>query len=225
MEQNSSQNKHPRNLLSQLPTSISDAELLKAAASEEIVTFGNSNSVLRFLVAHGIEAGRYNAPISGLFALYCKWTDLAMGKRAFHNKIAQFLVKRVIRDIGFVRINKSITQLGIIENEIVTKKHNPSAFQYKKRHFDNFLAYYDLKAGKFFVESFILYHLYDRWTHMNGTKNTLGKPSFNEFCALYFRTRRNKDMLEFSVSSTIKHILPKEQMEEIRKGYKWRKRK
>ena len=72
-----------------------------------------------------------------------------------------------------------------------------------KRHFDSFLNFYQIKSGKTWVPWHSLYHLYDKWTYNNGTKNTLSEYNFVTFLNLYFKRKRKNDYYWYSVHSSI----------------------
>ena len=91
-----------------------------------------------------------------------------------------------------------------------------------KVHFENFLKRFDIKEGDYYIESFLLYWLYDRWTYDCKKNNPLGYMQFVHFLKLYFPRERitNSKVAWYGVDKSITNHISEEDANDIRQKRK-----
>jgi hypothetical protein len=94
-------------------------------------------------------------------------------------------------DATYYHINlDSLTLLRIPFKPIRKIKRDATKSKSRKGHFEAFLSFYKLARGTIYVETSVLYYLYDKWVYNNNNKNPLGYQQFFKFLSIYFDKKR-----------------------------------
>lgn len=208
---------------------VSVEDLLKFAQSEkedsstpEIST--ESDNVLSFLMAFQIKPGKDKVTGRLFYELYKKWATDPVSKVAFSLKFNMYIAPD--NDARYYSVDRSGFKIGQeVEKYLLANSRPVTKSKTYKNHFEHFLKKYSLKPGKRFVEVFVLYYLYDKWTYQIKKKQPLGPVQFQSLCKLYFKNRRisSSRVAWFGVDGDgLFSNLTIKQIDNIRKGRKMR---
>lgn len=212
---------HPKSL----PGNQSLEDLLKAAQDEDTTTEKpvldltvNGNDVMSFLAFYNIKPGDELVRDIVLYKLYKCWSKNPMAKREFILNVGDFIPYKKYNSDLYRSINldyKSLTAKTIeyLDKKTIDKTKSKSW----TRHFDCYIKQFDLQSGSFWVEDYILFYLYTKWTHDNNLKKTLGLAQFRNFCSIYFiNEKRTKKCTYFRINDSIKNHLTSRDLERLR---------
>lgn len=177
-----------------LPNEISDADLLELLNSKAdhkyIVTSSLTNDdIVMFLSTFNIKPGKEPIQARGLYKLYKDWSKSPINQYSFAHTLNKYYKRQGL----YYLINLDVLDLAKSALDIIKKPNKRKTVRKSWRiHFQSFVDRYSLKSGNFYVNDFILYYLYDKWTYDNRVRGRLGKEQFNEFCKLYFKLKRNR---------------------------------
>lgn len=212
-----------------LPNNTKLEDLLKALESKDedpkadwIQEFHHTEDVTPFLSFYNIKPGNELVQSKILYKLYKTWSKDPLRETQFNWKIKDYIEYKE----GYLKLNIDALQ---VSNKVIDylKEHtqNKTKSPSWKRHFDNFLTYYNIESGDNWVESYYLYHIYDLWTYKNKVKSWLGYKQFINFCDIYFKQKRrtSSKIKWFAISIDIRTLLTKETMENIKQSYAQKK--
>lgn len=208
-----------------LPNNLSLEELLNTAESEDptatpLVEY--DTDIVSFLMAFDIRQGSNAVSVKLFYNLYKKWSKNPVTKPKFDLEMANFLIRHQKGPNKFYLVDKDAFKISeTIQKFILDGTIDKTKSKTYKKHFDNFLAKYQLKAGNYYIESFILYFLYDRWAYSINKKRTLSSVQFFNFCKLYFQFKRNSEsrVMWFGIEKEgLLRMTNLETITEIRKG-------
>jgi len=211
-----------------LPANLTVEDLLDSLEQEDDAeaTPSVNDDVLSFLLAFDIKAGTEPVSPRLLRELFNKWTPNTLDAATFHYRITKYLPKRRIGQQYLVSVDKASWKISEeIQKLILSNTRDKTKSRAYKRHFDNFLKKYNIKPGTFFVESYILYYLYDKWVYGIRKTNGLGEKQFINFCKLYFKVKRNSKsrVMWFGIDKdSILKVISINKMYSIRKARKRR---
>jgi len=180
-------------------------DLLKQLDDADDTAIEDSNfDVFNFLAFYNIQPGENLVKKDLLYSLYKKWSKIPVTPASFTIAASKYLP---VEKTYFFTINES--SFNITKKIIkLLKKHTKDFVKTRsyKNHFDNYLKYYTIEPGDYWIELDNLYHLYDKWTFKNKVQRILSKNQFYRFCKLYFKTRESfqKRVTWFSVNESIK---------------------
>lgn len=213
------------------PTSHTDEELLNALDQE---TQSNETpnyiygEIPAFLSAFKIEQGKDVVPTKLLLELYRSWSKDPLTKLQFECEIAKYLLIHQKGPRFFYLINQKAFNLSqsaykLLESKTRDRTKSPPW----KLHFESFLTKYGIKPGDFYIESFILYNLYDKYVYEIGKKQPLGYEQFHYFCDLYFDNKRltQNKVSWFGVDKSIKNIITDDDINTLRESRRKRGKK
>jgi hypothetical protein len=202
--------------LKKLPDELGDDELeeaLKRTESSNTI-HDAGNDVVNFLISFKIKPGIHRIKDKLLYQLYRTWTkEEYITAYQFNLQCGKYLKRRQSGKNFYYTISKSNFKLTEEANkyleQFVTNKTKSPRY---KLHFDNFLRNHNIKAGLYFVQSYVLYYLYDIWTYSIKKHNPLGEIQFFNFCKLYFKQRRigSNRVAWFGISKSIKDVVNEE---------------
>lgn len=205
--------------LKSLPHKLSNEDLLKALEKEdsrEVILEGR-NDVLPFLSHYNIEPGDYKVAKRAIFDLYRKWSDEPVTKTVFAREFTKYIP---YEHSNFHFINIKAIEIGyktfqLIQDHKYDKRKNPK----HRAHFEKFLSTFDIKKGDIWIEGFVLFYLYDKWTYETKKQHYIGRKYFNMFLQLYLPNKRigSSKMKIFKVDKNVLQHLPN--IDSIRKGY------
>lgn len=212
-----------------LPGNLSLEDLLEAINSpQEHVgaekPLNDDSTVYGFLVTYGIKPGNYPVKARLFYELYKRWTKDPLEKASFDYQIAKYLVYGQKYNQKIYFIDKDAFKISEEIQRLLTPKNKTKSKSYKK-HFETYLKKYNIKPGNFWVESYVLYYLYDKWVYGIKKKTPLGEQQFHLFCKLYFKHKRigSSRVMWFGVNGEdLMKIVPKSKIKRIREGRKFR---
>lgn len=171
-----------------------------------------STEIEDFLLYYGLEPGSHLISCKLIYAIYEKWSVNPLVSKAFKNKASLYIapVKKeyYLVNQDALKISKYLyNSLNIIKQKTIN--YRP--------HFNNFLNFYGLKPGTFWLEVEVFHYLYDLWTF--NKKKPLQNKQITELCSLVFtKKQNNKQKTFFGVDHMILNHISEQQIQEIKEG-------
>lgn len=204
-------------VLPKLPNQLSDKELEELLKSSESVTSQPSSEIIRFLTVFNIQSGKTRVKAKLLYSIYYKWSQTPMGHTHWGHEMAKFVA--YYDEWYYISIPAFTLSEDALKALTPVKKSRYKSKQWH-RHFKNFIAHYNMKPGKFWVEQSVLFYLYDLWTFKIRRKRCLGPTDFTIFLRHYFKIVTRKGVSIISVDHSILNYITTEQIEQIRTAQK-----
>lgn len=214
--------------MSTLPQDIDLNKLLESLENtEEKKEY--SDHVLNFIAFYNLKPGNNLVKATVLYKLFKNWSKADVGSFNFSFRLKEIFPHQMIKDGMFFSLDQSALNLSEAALKLLQTKPERHLLPSYKRHFESFLAKYQVTEGTYWVESYVLYYLYDKWLfEIKRKTNHLGYQSFNSLLSLYFTVKRlNKNqsyVVRINKENLMKHIT-EEHMEQIRQGYKHAKKR
>lgn len=206
-----------------LPNSISPEkllELLKEAPDTKEVIEGK-NDVVAFLSAFHIEPGPNVIKKALLFDLYRAWSGEPVSRNVFSAETTRFLLLHVKGANSYYLLNQEAFNLSERAFKLLRdKKTDRRKMPHLKRHYENYLAHYNVKPGTYWIEAYYLFYLYDKWAYSLKKTKPLSFINFMGYSKLYFKhQRRTSSRMEWLAvdKDVLKHFKEGE-MREIKEG-------
>lgn len=177
------------------------------------------DSVLGFISQYNLKRGTHPISLKFLHNLYNHWTNDSVSALTFNNVFREYFIVVSHGNTCYVMLDenglKLKNQLAKYIEEKATRTVKRKVYQ---KHFESFLKRHNLRKGYFWIEGYLLYYLYDRWTYKNNNKTPLAFKAFIRFLKLYFKSEmRTKDTEWFQVDqSAMKESLSLKLIEELR---------
>lgn len=166
-----------------------------------------------FLSNLNIAAGKNAVSKKALYSLYLKWSHRPVDKQMFTLQVNTYLPN----DSQYLYINLNAVDFEVKILELLEPKKDKRKSKHYKQHFEAFLNKYEIKKGKYWIESFQLFYLYDKWTYERKTTHQLSSKTFTSICKLYFENKITRNSVErFRVDISILKHLPIEKQQAIR---------
>lgn len=204
-----------------LTNNFSTEDLLELLKDTEVSkTSDINNDIINFLNIYDIQPGKSPIGVDLLYKLYSKWGG-HQARKTFVREANNYYVLRVSGPKHYYLINKNALKFSTqLLKEFESKELNKTRSKHFKKHFDSYLDFHGIKEGRTWVESYLLYYLYDRWTYKNHNGNPLSYVQFLNFCRLYFKHKRltSNRVLWFKVNKAVKEFLPEDIIADIRKA-------
>lgn len=208
--------------LKALPTSLTEEELLKLLEEQnpelsQPVIENTNNDIIPFLSMNNITPGLFKINKRLLYAIYRNWSKAPISSFSFSLGTGIFLQSFrsggeyfLINQDPLVLAKASYSKIGRID-----KTKSPKW----KSHFENFLNKYSIKSGSSWLESSILYYLYDKWCYSIKKKQQIGEKQFMNMCKLYFTKTKidGSDAIWFGLHDSIEQAFEPGQIERLRK--------
>jgi hypothetical protein len=191
--------------LKRLPSEQSLDELLKTLeeSEEKNIVGVTSDDVFSFISTFKILPGNENVLKNSLYELYRNWSNDPVTRSKFGVSISKHFLSHQIGPKQYYKINTSSLNIQKetlihIEKRKVDRTKSPSW----QKHFNDYLTFYNIEKGNTWVQSFVLFHFYDKWCYKNKRKCMLSETTFFNFCKLYFHYKRNTEsrMMWFGVN-------------------------
>lgn len=189
--------------------------------SEQVLEY--HNDVLPFLTHFSIISGAYPVLNSLIYKLYKAWSKNPVSQNVFSLTANQILFHIKRGSKSYYLINKPAIKIAESEFELVRgKKRKLDKSPLYRKHFENFINKHNLLKEEIYVESYVLYYIYDKWCYSINRKIPLGYDSFVMFCGLYFKNKRitNSNMKWFLVSKELYQYVTEEELKEVKEGWK-----
>ena len=180
----------------------------------------HADNVVEFLSFYNIKHGKNLVSHRLLYRLYKSWTKQAKSVREFCAVIAIYLKPD---GKGYYYISENSLNLSKEAQKLLKHKlEDRTKVPQFKKHFDAYIEHYKLKPGKFFLEAFILFDLYDQFVYETKRKYGHGYETFIKFCRLYFESEKldKEQHIFFGIDESIKDFITDEQITHLRKNKK-----
>lgn len=182
------------------------------------------NVVIKFLIYYDIKPGIYKINGKTLYKLFKSWNrgnDPISYDSFVHQMNGQFKTKTQViygRKNPYFSVS---TSLAKITKHLEEKSKRIIKFKKSKNHLrymEEFLNKHNIKAGKIFVESDVLYYMFDSHQYKKKRK-MISYFNFISLCHLFFETKElGLGMTWFGVSEEIKDLVTPEWLSVWRQG-------
>lgn len=208
-----------------LPGNLSLDDLLEAINSpQEHVKpespISEDSSVYSFLITYGIKSGDHPVKARLFYELYRRWTKNPIEKSKFDVEITKYIIATQKYRQNVYLIDKDAFKIGEEIQRFLTPKNKIKTKSYKK-HFEYYLSKHNIKPGTYWIESYVLYYLYDKWVYSIKKTAPLGEIQFFNFCKLYFKQKRNSSsrVTWFGIDKeSLMQFITEQQIQRIRLG-------
>jgi len=184
------------------------------------------NDVYEFILSLNLKSGPNRIKKRIMYAIYKAWSVKPVGLYKF----SVFFQSVFDHDNTHYLLNSDVlsmlrTPVKYIKREL--KGHERS--RNYKQHFETYLNHYGMEAGKFYIQGYVLYYLYDLWTYKNKSLRPLNYKNFIKFCDIYFERKRleSSKIYYYGINESIKEThLTKDRLDEIHQwGRKYNEKK
>lgn len=202
---------------------VSVEDLLAAATSldesQEVEVSTDTSDVLSFVMAYGLKPGDYQVTNRLLYSLYRHWAKNPISRQSFAMELGKYIIPD---SRGYHFVDRPAFKVSQeVEKYLIKSTRSATKVKSYKRHFDNYLKKYSLKPGDYYIETFVLYYLYDKWTYGIKKKRPLGQNQFTSLCELYFKKKRNNNsrVMYFGIDrKALFQVITLKQIVNIRNG-------
>lgn len=207
-----------------LPTDFELEELLKLVTEtpvDDAVAILELNDVVLFLSTYDITPGPNLVLHRLIYRLYRLWSKQPLTHQQFTQEMVKYLISYEKRDQWYYLINTAAFKLSAKAYELLKAQTvNKTKSKNYKRHFEAFLKFHGLTPGTLWLESYLIFYLYDLWA--NKKPKPLGEKQFHKFAKLYFKHKRRSDsQVEwYAVDESVLRFLPQEHIDQIRQSRK-----
>lgn len=161
------------------------------------------NDVPIFLAELNIHPGDKRVRTHVFYRLYKMWSKDPINKDKFYRELSG-IIPTVS---GCVYLNMDTIHVKSATIKQYQDKSKKVSRAFKKKHMDDFLAYYNLKEGSTWTSAQLLGFLYDKWAH-NNNRRKLAHATFTSYLELYFDKRiTHNEYVYYAVSNNIRKIV------------------
>lgn len=189
---------------------------------EEIINYPTmSDDVVAFLSVYSIQPGNDVVVHRMLYELYKLWSKTPVTKGEFSHEVGKYLLIQQRHGKLYYLINKDSMRLTKAAFDLINEKSiDKSKSLPWRKHFESFLNKYEIKSGDYYVESYILYDLYDEYVYGIGKKSPLGEDQFFNMCKVYFLGKRitSNKVTWFGVDESITTVLTQQRLQSLRRN-------
>jgi len=207
-----------------LPNSLSNEQLIELlqTAPDALQAYAlTNNDIIPFLSIYNIKPGKNLITRRLVYNLYSKWSPNPLLSRQFSRELSQYLLVHQKGPVQYYRLNIKAFKLKeealkLIQQSSMDKTKSPRY----KQHFENFLKYYNITSGNYWIPSYGLYYIYDMWSYKIRKNNPLGEIQFFNFCKLYFDYKRKSvsRVMFFRVSKNITQHITTTEIQQLREA-------
>lgn len=178
-------------------------ELLAVLERKKDPRLTYNDDILNFITFYKLKSGKKRVPLSLLFDVYLLWSKKPIEKIDFNKRIWSYFNKYG----GFTRLNISSMNLSEAAYASRIKKEDRIPLHQHKR-VQAFLEKNQIKPGNYFVESFVLYKLFNNWLYKTKYRgNGIGNKKFVKIIRLYLIEKNNLRYLHFGVDPELEKTL------------------
>ena len=196
------------------PHQYTDEELekiLQTGLDEPLKELSQETDVPHFISAFKIEFGENRIYTGTLYKLYKEWSkDFSLSRKQFINQMNLHIPSEFRGGKHYYFVNlSSIAITGKTREMVLQRKIEKTKSKHSREHFETYLKLFDVIPGDFWIDARDLYYIYTKWLKDTGKRRGFGQVVFNNFCRLYFQTRRRKDKAVWVAVqgwSILKHI-------------------
>lgn len=182
-----------------LISEVSNEDLLNVLedpnSKEQPLEKPSEHSVIQFLADFSVYPGDRKVAGVLLFKLYKYHIKNNVSSAEFHLLIQQFLKFEVINKNYYYYCNRYSEDLAKKLAEFLHKKKKVrSVNKYcRRKSFEAFIKWADLKKGRSSIDVKTLYFFYDKWHYEKSTSRAFGLRIFRAMLEEYFVVRKNKN--------------------------------
>jgi len=196
--------------------------LLSLESNEEASSVGLTDDVFSFLKYFNFTPGDHLICKTVFYRLYIKWSEFPLNRKQFGLKIGSYFESHAKGPRTYWKVNVDSLQV----NEFLLKyieKNTQDKTKYPgwRRHFEDFISFYNIKPGKSWVQPYVLKHLYDKWCFNRKRKSMFSEVQLFNFCKLYFDYKRNTTsrMQWFGVNEEFMNTIPKQTLTNLHQAW------
>lgn len=202
--------------MSRLPHNVSTEELLASLESaEDVESTTWTNDVPHFLSHFRFEQGEFKVRVNLLFALYRLYSKAPLKQAQFTNTVSQFIEY----NHPYFKINvKPIKIAKVVHSKKLEISVNFLANLAIKKHFERFIKDKNIKVGKYWIESIMLYEVYRHYCIDKKIAIRLDPNRFARLTQLYFRSKRvgsSKGLMFLINLESVQDTLTKETIQQV----------
>ena len=161
-------------LMKQLPEPSAQPKIQTAIAKEEFVS---SNIIVSFVMAFHFQPGEYLVHTKVLFKLFKNWSNSDISIREFTINLNYYIPSKYTNGKTFFCLNfDGLTIANIIDKRQFKTRHQGLPVHSVKR-FKKWIAETKLQKGDIYIESDILYFIFDTWCY----KKKISTPRYTNF--------------------------------------------
>lgn len=202
-----------------LPQNLTEEELLEQLNGEATIET-SGNEILLFISTYNIQPGKESVAVRLLYRLYKNWSKNLMSLSSFSKEMHLIFNGQQSR----LNINQKALKLSKMAQEAFLKKNRPKTKSpHYKAHIELFMKQCGVSKGRFWLESAILFDLYDEWCYSNNRRTQLNVNTLTSLLKIYLKYKRVKNtLIVFAVDKSITKHISNERIENIRKSRKIR---
>jgi hypothetical protein len=202
------------------PNDLTTQQLEKLAESSDTVGKTIDDPGLRFLATFDIAPGRHKVPKKILREFYCLWTN----KKNAILEAGKLLDALLPSDETRYMLSKTPAHINQLMGAVPREVNKFRTLQL--RSFELFLSTTNLTTGDTWVESYILYHMYDNVVTEHRRFN-IGFYKFCEVAKLFFEYKSVEGSGTcFKVDAeSVRKYLTDDQLVQLRQGNQWKNEK
>jgi hypothetical protein len=213
-----------------LPSSLSTEALENAlngnlepinASQEDFEIAAIDNEILSFFKAFKIESGENDINKYLIFDLYKKWSKHPVPRSTFSFQAAKYL--KTNGNKFKINLNQ-FTLAKYVQEEYNLKKKDITKSKFYRKHFEVFMKEYLISSGHHYIESHVLFFIYDKWCYKKFKDTKLGKKTFYKFCSIYLSKKLVNGVFWYGINETFFIKVSLKTIDNIREGYKWKHR-
>lgn len=182
------------------------------------------NDIPGFINTYNIKPGDIPFNTNSLYQLYFHWSQAPVIKPTFRSFMGSMLMVASPKGkhTNYYMINQDSLKLTITLKKLIDSRRSKTPKKTKSKnhrnHFQLFLNQNTIKPGSYFIESYVLYYIYDKWQFNNKMKIRLGKNQLYAFFKLEFEFKRvaSSKTLYYGVDPIFKDIFSAEVIQQAR---------
>jgi len=195
-----------------LPSKESTENLLDLLETNKVKNKVNRDGTISsFVSVFKLKSGQQSISAEELFNLYKKWTKTPLTRSKFLRELKRYIEYTYKNGYLYFLIDFTCFNMTVSTKQKLIERPKTKSRIYTT-HFENYLKFYGIKQGTFWLEDHILFHLYDKWTYKNKNRHPLSFIQFNKFCKLYFENKTKY----FGVNKEILNHLTPEHLQQLR---------
>lgn len=206
--------------MKKLPHELELEELLAAVKDTDLedIKVSYDDPILSFTQAFNLIPGDDLVSNDLLYKLFSLWyPETVFGRANFSRQIGKYLP----RENKFYKVNKNFLSISKqIQEMLRAKKRKKVKSKTWTNHYHAFLDDTGLAPGSIYVESDIVYYVYNRWRDSNNKKSLLSYEAFLDFCGLHFTTKNlsTSNKKWYGMNKAIKSLITREEVERWRES-------
>jgi hypothetical protein len=182
------------------------------------------NDILSFISVFNIQSGEDRIKKNTLYSIYRVWSKNPIPSKDFHLEMFKFLPVCQVQNAAGYNINQNAIKLTH-EAYSLFKQQKVRTLKSKRwtQHFENFLLFHALTSGNFWLESDILYFIYDKYTHERGLDRTvhlyMTKEVFYIYADIFLKHKITKYGKMYGISENIQNFFQPDQLARMQKAH------